>query len=139
MSKITRVILNILIVIASLVLVCLLAVMVDAIKYATRKLEDPVESHRTVFEYELKHRAYDEIIDTYYVQRMKSLEAPEGMEDIYNVGEYAHTSFMSRVYAAKGDEHAISSNAERMENLRERLGDYRYTADEVDAIIKDAP
>jgi hypothetical protein len=46
---------------------------------------------------------------------------------------------MSRVYAEKGDDRMSESNALRMETVRNRLGAYAYTADEVDEVIRNAP
>lgn len=139
MNKAVKVILNILIVIAGLAFFGLFIDMVGSFKYANREVEDPAETRKDVFEYELKHRAYNEVLGTWYVERMSSLEPSSGMEDIYNVAEYAHSAFMARVYAEKNDGSAIGSNADRMETVKKRLGDYAYTADEVDNIIKKAP
>ena len=139
MNKILKVILDILIVIACLVFFALTIEMVGSFKYAHREKEDPIETERSVFEYELRHKSYGEIIDTYYVKRMDNFEPQDGMEDIYNVAEYAHTAFMSRVYAEKGDDRMSESNALRMETVRNRLGAYAYTADEVDEVIRNAP
>ncbi len=70
---------------------------------------------------------------------MSSLQPTAAIEDIYTVPNYAHSAFMARVYAEKNDGSAIGSNADRMETVKKRLGDYAYTADEVDNIIKKAP
>jgi hypothetical protein len=70
---------------------------------------------------------------------MYNFEPQDGMEDIYNVAEYAHAAFMSRVYAEKGDDRMSESNALRMEKVRNSLGAYAYTADEVDEVIRNAP
>ena len=113
--------------------------MVGSFKYANREKEDPIETERSVFEYELRHKSYGEVMNTYYVKRMYNFEPQAGMEDIYNVAEYAHAAFMSRVYAEKGDDRMSESNALRMETVRNRLGDYAYTADEVDEVIRNAP
>ena len=139
MNKMVKVILDILIVIACLVFFALTIEMVSSYRYAHREKEDPVETERRVFEYELRHKSYGEIIDTYYVKRMYNFEPQDGMEDIYNVAEYAHAAFMSRVYAEKGDDRMSESNALRMETVRNRLGAYAYTADEVDEVIRNAP
>ena len=139
MNNIVKVILDILIVIACLVFFALTIEMVSSYRYAHREKEDPIETERRVFEYELRHKSYGEIIDTYYVKRMYNFEPQDGMEDIYNVAEYAHAAFMSRVYAEKGDDRMSESNALRMETVRNRLGAYAYTADEVDEVIRNAP
>ena len=135
MNKTVKVIMNILTVIAGIILLASVIVMIGSFEYANREVEDPAESQRSVFEYKLKHKAYGEILGTYYSLRLDSFEAPEGMEDIYRVAEYAHTAFMSRVYAEKNDKDMISANAGRMEKLKSSLGAYAYTADEVDEII----
>ena len=139
MNNIVKVILDILIVIACLAFLFLTIEMVSSYRYAHREKEDPIETELRVFEYELRHKSYGEIIDTYYVERMYNFEPQDGMEDIYNVAEYAHAAFMSRVYAEKGDDRMSESNALRMETLRNRLRAYAYTADEVDEVIRNAP
>ena len=138
-AKIAKVILNILIVIASLACLAMLFEMLGSFKYANREVEDPVETGMGVFEYDLKHRAYGEIVGGWYVDRMSSMEAPAGLEPTYRVAEYAHTAFMSRVYEETGDENAAAACAERRENLRSSLGDYGYAADEVDEMILSSP
>ena len=139
MNKMLKVILDILIVVACLVFLALTINMVGSFKYANREKEDPIETERSVFEYELRHKSYGEVMNTYYVKRMYNFEPQAGMEDIYNVAEYAHAAFMSRGYAEKGDDRMSESNALRMETVRNRLGDYAYTADEVDEVIRNAP
>ena len=135
MNKTVRVIMNILLVIAGIVFAASLIGMLGSIKYANREVEDPAESNKSVFEYKLKHKAYGEILGSYYANRLDSFEAAEGMEDIYRVAEYAHTAFMARVYEEKGDKSRASTNAGRMEKLKNSLGAYAYTAEEVDSII----
>ena len=139
MNKMVKVILDILIVIACLAFLFLTIEMVSSYRYVHREKEDPIETERSVFEYELRHKSYGEIMSTYYAKRMYNFEPQAGMEDIYNVAEYAHAAFMSRVYAEKGDDRMSESNALRMENVRNRLGAYAYTADEVDEVIRNAP
>jgi len=139
MNKMVKVILDILIVIACLAFLFLTIEMVSSYRYAHREKEDPIETERSVFEYELRHKSYGEIMSTYYAKRMYNFEPQAGMEDIYNVAEYAHAAFMSRVYAEKGDDRMSESNALRMETVRDRLGAYAYTADEVDEVIRNAP
>ncbi len=137
--ELAKVILNILIVIASLVCLAMLAEMIGSFRYANREVEDPAESGMMVFEYELEHRAYGEVVESWYVGRMSSMDAPEGLEPKYRVAEYAHTAFMSRVYEETGDVEAAASNSERRENLRNSLGDYIFAADEVDDMIINSP
>ena len=139
MSKTVKVILNILIVFAGIFFLCSVIDLCGSIKYANRETEDPAESLMSVFEYELEHKAYDEVLSTYYVQRMSSLEAPEGMEAIYRVAEYAHSAFMMRVYEEKGDENKAGKCAANKKLLRNELGTYEYTADDLDRIVRNAP
>ncbi|MBE5925293.1 MAG: hypothetical protein E7271_12700 [Lachnospiraceae bacterium] len=141
MNKKVKVLLDILIVIACIAFVLCLMVVFESYKNEIdrKKKEDPVKQTMSVFEYRLKYKAYGEILDSYYTDKMKSPKAPEGMEDYYKVAEYAHNSFMSRVYAQKGDDKMIKSNAAKLKEQREQLGSYQYTADEIDDIIKNAP
>ena len=139
MNKTLRVILNILIVIAAIVFLVCFIDMILSIGYANRRSEDPAETYAGVFEYELKHRAYGEIMGTYYVRRLDSFTPEAGYEDLYRVAEYAHTAFMTRVYDEKGDPKKASLCREKTEMLRDGLGAYEYTADEVDELISNAP
>ncbi|MBP5608412.1 MAG: hypothetical protein J6X66_09135 [Lachnospiraceae bacterium] len=139
MNKTAKVILTVLTVIAGLVFFALFVDMMGSFKYANRETEDPAESRMRVFEYKLRHKAYGEIMGTYYSLRLSDMEAQPGMEDIYNVAEYAHAAFMSRVYTEKGDESAVRSNAVKMDELKGSLGEYKYTADEIDEMIRNAP
>lgn len=139
MNKKVKVVLNVLIVIASLVCLVLFVNMIASVRYANRKVEDPAESERRVFEYELEHKSYGEVMETYYARRLFAFEPQPGLEDIYNVAQYAHAAFMAPVYEQKGDEDMIRANADRLKAARDRLGDYVYTADEVDELIRNAP
>ncbi len=139
MNKALKVILNILIVAASLVFLYWFANMCFSIQYANREVEDPVATYAGVFEYELEHRAYGEVMEDYYVRRLKSFTAPEGYEDLYRVAEYAHTAFMTRVFDEKGDSGKASLYSEKLRSLRKDLGAYGYTAGEIDEMIEKAP
>ena len=138
MSKKWTVILNILTVIAGLAfLVCLLD-FVFSVKYKNREVEDPTETYAGVFEYELRHRAYGELMADYYARRLDTVTPQAGYEDLYKVAEYAHTAFMTRVYEEKGDAEKVSAYEEKKTALRSGLGAYTYTADEVDGMIEKA-
>ncbi|MCR5767024.1 MAG: hypothetical protein K6G45_00835 [Lachnospiraceae bacterium] len=134
MNKAPKLILNILLVIASLGFLISLIFLITSFTASDRKAENPAETYSGVFEYELKHRAYGEILGHYYAHRLSSFEAPAGYEDLYRVAEYAHTAFMIRVYDEKGDARKASLYREKAAGLRQGLGDYEYTADEVEAL-----
>ena len=135
MNKRLRVILNILTVAAAIVFAVTIIMLIDSIRYAGREVEDPAETYAGVFEYELSHRAYGEIMGQYYVRRMKSMTAPAGYEDLYRVAEYAHAAFMTKVCDEKGDTAKANRYREKAAALRNELGAYEYTADEVDKKI----
>lgn len=135
MNKKLKVILNILTVIAALIFLVMFVDMISSIRYAHREVEDPAESFAGVFEYELEHRAYGEIIGHYYTQRLDSFTPKPGYEDLYRVSEYAHTAFMTGVYEEKGDTAKASSCREKMKKMRAELGEYEYTADEIDGMV----
>lgn len=139
MNKIVKVVLNILIVLACIGLFLSFIVLGQSIKYANREVEDPDELTMRVFGYDVEDKSYGEVLESFYVERLSSFEAPEGMEDLYHVAEYAHNAFMSRVYEEKGDAAMLLTNAEKAEILRQQLGDYEFTADEVDEMIERAP
>lgn len=136
MNKTLRVILNILLVAASLALAISLLNLMFSIQYANREVEDPVERDRRVFEYELKHRAYNEILGGYYSERIGSLEPGAGYEDIYRIGGYAHAAFMSRVCDEKGDAKKATTYRDKAAGIRKELGPYEYAADEIDEVIE---
>ena len=139
MNKTLRVVLNVLIVIAAIVFLVSFVNLAASIMYANREVEDPAESYAGVFEYELKHRAYGEIMSSYYSRRLSKFTPDSGFEDLYRVAEYAHTAFMTRVYDEKGDSGKASLCREKTEKLRGELGAYEYTADEIDGMIERAP
>ena len=139
MNKILRVILNILIAVAAIAFLINIVLLIKSFKYANREVEDPAETYAGVFEYELQHRAYGDIMNHYYAHRLNSFDAPEGYEDLYRVAGYAHAAFMSRVYSEKGDEMGIARCNSTMSEIKAELGDHAYTADEIDEMIRNAP
>ena len=139
MNKLINAILDILILIAACACIASLINMAGAIRYAHRQSEDPVEKNESQLAYKVRHRAYGEVMSTYYAERLDNLEPQPGMENLYHVAAYAHAAFMSRVYEEKQDQQAARENAQKRENLRSALGDYAFTADEVDEMLQKAP
>ena len=139
MNKKLKVILNILLVAAALAFFISFLNLLFSIQYANREVEDPAETYAGVFEYQLEHRAYGEIMSSYYSRRLDSFDAPAGYENLYRVGEYAHCDFMSKVCDEKGDTNKASMYTEKAAVLRGELGDYGYTADDIDGMIQNAP
>ena len=138
MNKKLKVILNILIVAAAIALAVGFIDFIESSRYANREVEDPAETYAGVFEYQLEHRAYGEVISSYYSRRLDSFTAPAGYEDLYRVGEYGHDAFMIRVCDEKKDSKKASSYSQKTEKLRGELGAYKYTADEIDEMIRNA-
>ena len=139
MNKVLKVILNIMIVIASLAFFVCFVLMIESFKYKNREVEDPAETYAGVFEYMLRHRAYGEIIGDYYSRRMDSFGPVAGYEDLYKVGAYAHAAFMARVYSEKDDQYGIDRCNSSMKDIRSELGDLAHNANEIDEMIKNAP
>lgn len=137
-SKVVNVVLNILIVLAGIAFIVCFSFMLTSFKEKNEKKEDPAESYNMVFEYELRHKAYHEIMDSVYALRMKNYEPEKGFENMYNVAEYAHTVFMARIYEAQGNAGKIDLNRSRMEAVKGKLGDYAYTAEDVEAMVDTA-
>ncbi|MCR4585491.1 MAG: hypothetical protein K5686_07160 [Lachnospiraceae bacterium] len=134
-GKILKIILNIAIVITALLLLVTIGIYKDSFSYVNKDMAKEYEEKLGVFEYKLKHKAYGEIVDSYFTARMYSLTAPEELEITYLVADYANTAFLRRVYAEKGDVQNENDCTEKLNSLRSRLGDHTYTADEIDAII----
>lgn len=135
MNKKLKIILNILIVIASIAFFLCFVDLIFSIGYANREVEDPAETYAGVFEYKLEHRAYGEIMGDYYVQRMDSFTPAAGYEDLYRVAEYAHSAFMIMVCDEKNDPEKASLYRKKAKSQRGELGAYAYTADEVDEML----
>ena len=129
---------NILLVIAGLAFFCCLILLFDSIKYKNREVEDPTERDQRVFEYELKHQAYNEIVGHYSTDRLSDFDPQPGYEDSYRVSQYAHAAFMSAIYEAEQNESKAKRNEATRESLKKELGKYAYTADEIDEIIRKA-
>ena len=139
MNKAVKVILNILIVIASIGFFLSVILLISVIGGKDKEKEDPAETFAGVMDYEIRHRAYGEVMGDYYVRRLSHMEAPAGYEDLYRIGEYGHTAFMIRVYEEKGDAEKADLLREKTQLLRGELGAYGFTADEMDEMIRNAP
>ena len=139
MNKALKIILNILIVAASLILLVSVVNLVSSIQYVHREVEDPAETYAGIFDYLLEKRAYGEVVDDYHFQRRETFEPSPGYENLFRVGAYGHDAFMARVFEEMGDGTRASACRERMQSLRGELGDYAFTADEIDEMIANAP
>ena len=139
MNKALKIVLNILIVIASLVFLVSVVELVSSIKYANREQEDPAETYAGIFDYLLDKRSYGEVVGDYHFQRRETFDPAPGYENLFLVGEYGHDAFMARVFEEMGDGTRASACRERMQSLRGELGDYAFTADEIDEMITKAP
>ncbi len=129
---------NILLGIAGVAFFICLILYADSVKYKNREKEDPAEAHGRVFEYELRHQAYNEIISHYSADRLSNFEPQPGFEDSYRVAQYAHAAFMSAIYEAEQNESKAKRNDTTRESLKQGLGRYSYTADQIDEIIRKA-
>jgi hypothetical protein len=135
MSKKVKVILDILIVLAAIFCFAACISMISAYKFAQKRDIDEAESDKRVFAYRVEKKAYGKIVSEYYLDRCNSPLPPEGREDLHHVAAYAHAAFMDRVYQTKGDEKKIAESNETLRQCRAELGDYSYTADEVDEML----
>lgn len=129
------VILNIFLFIASVCFVLCFCWMIYSIKNREKK-EDPAKQYRNAFEREIKHKAYGEITDDYLLKKRSYSKPPVGCEDIYRIGEYAHISFMLKVYEAEKNEDKISRNEARKKALKKELLVYEKYGDEIDVILE---
>ncbi len=135
MNKALKIIFNVLIVVACLALLVSLILYGESVKYANREEPDPVANEVMVFEYKLKHWAYGEITNSYFTDRMGSMEAPAGMEQIYAMGDYANTAFLLRMYVEKGDEEKARECREKLNALKTELDKYVTDADGIDEVL----
>ena len=132
MNRSLKVVFNILIAAAALGILLMLFMIKDEIVNNAKKEEKNVMRS---FEYEVKHRAYGEVTDTYFVYGTKFLEVPEGFEETKLTAEYAHLSFMMGVYEEKGDDKKAKECRDRSEEIKSQMDQYRFTADEIDKIM----
>ncbi|GEM_PF-5649501 len=132
MNRSLKVVFNILIAAAALGILLMLFMIKDEIVNNAKKEEKNVMRS---FEYEVKHRAYGEVTDTYFVYGTKFLEVPEGFEETKLTAEYAHLSFMLGVYEEKGDDKKAKECRDRSEEIKSQMDQYRFTADEIDKIM----
>lgn len=132
MNRSLKVVFNILIAAAALGILLMVFMIKDEIVNNAKKEEKNVMRS---FEYEVKHRAYGEVTDTYFVYGTKFLEVPEGFEETKLTAEYAHLSFMLGVYEEKGDDKKAKECRDRSEEIKSQMDQYRFTADEIDKIM----
>ena len=135
-NKAANVVMIIVIVILSIVLFLSFCLMIDSFNYAKEQREKKAsEDYTSVMEYELEHKAYDRVLGSYYSERLDNFEPAEGYEDLYNISEYCHLAFMSRVYEEEGNGDRTRRCQEKAETVKGRLGSYAYVSGEVDAIL----
>ena len=132
MNKLLKTVFNILIVIAALGVLLMLFMIKDAaVKNATKEEKNVMTS----FDYEVRHRAYGEVADTYFIYDTKFLEVPVNFEETLLTAEYVNMSFMQGVYEEKGDQQKAKTCRDRQEAIKNELVQYRFTADEIDQIM----
>lgn len=138
MNKKIKLILNILIAVAAVVLFVCFVDMMGSFKY--RKEQDGKDKtllNISGLEYKLRHKAYGELTNFYFTDRYKYMEAPEEESEVaYLVSEYANTAFLRRTYEEKKDEERERACREKLDGIRAKLGDYVVAADEIDEILK---
>lgn len=113
--------------------------MIDSFSYRKEqnaKIPEDEAMTMRVFDYKLKHKAYGEILNSYFTDLYSSMEPPEAIAMTYYVSDYANTAFMRRVYEEKKDAERERACREKLARIRTTLGDYAYTADELDEILK---
>ena len=132
MNKTLKVVFNILIVVAALGVLLMIFMIKDEV---VRNKNKEVKNVMSSFDYEVKHRAYGEVTDTYFVYYTKFIDLPEGYEETKLTAEYANLSFMLGVYEEKGDDNKAKACSDRMEEIKKQMDKYRFTADEIDKIM----
>lgn len=137
-SKKLNLLFNLLLAVAGFAFFLCLIYLITSIEYKNREIEDPVAADQRVFEYKLKHKAYNEIISSYYTDRLYDFEPKPGYEDSYRISQYAHAAFMRAVYEAQQNESKIMRNETQLESLKSRLGSYSYTADDIEEVLRKA-
>ena len=113
------------------VLLMLFMIKDAAVKNATKEEKNVMTS----FDYEVRHRAYGEVADTYFIYNTKFLEVPVNFEETLLTAEYVNMSFMQGVYEEKGDQQKAKACRDRQEAIKNELVQYRFTADEIDQIM----
>ena len=132
MNKMLKMVFNILIAAAALGVIFMIFMIKDEIVKNANKEEKNV---MRMFDYEVSHRAYGEVADTYFVYDAQFLEVPEGFEESKLTAEYAKQSFMLGVYEEKGDEKRAEACRDKMEEIKNQMDKYRFTADEIDEML----
>ncbi len=131
MNKSLKLVFNILIVIASLCILIILSMIKDE---AARNANKEERNDMSSFEYYVKHRAYGEVADSYFVYGTKFMQVPEDFEESRLTAEYVNLSFMLGVYEEKGDDVKAEECRDRLEEIKDQMDKYRFTADEIDNI-----
>lgn len=136
-NKVLNIVMNI--IIAGLAFFCILSFieMFGSFKYAKdQKEKKNTDDYTSVMRYELKNKAYDEILTTYYCYRGTDYTPGEMNQDTCNIAEYCHHAFMLKVYEAQQDDVRIKLCTEEMEKLKAELGSYSFVVEDVDNNFK---
>ena len=132
MNKLLKMVFNILIAAAALGVLFMIFMIKDEVVKNANKEEKNV---MRMFDYEVSHRAYGEVADTYFIYDAQFLEVPEGFEESKLTAEYAKQSFMLGVYEEKGDEKRAEACRDKMAELKNQMDKYCFTADEIDEML----
>jgi hypothetical protein len=123
--------LDIVLVIAAIAFVGIFFHMVGEIRRAYNR-----SLYSSGYTYYLKDGDYGEIADTYYRTHADVIAVDEESMEILRIGKYADEAFFKHVFEAGNKPDKAKPYESRMATTRSLLGEYSFTADEIDRVLE---
>lgn len=129
------IIMNIALIIVALIFVITLFSTINEVKRVYKNSEGNVSSMM----YSLEADMFGNMASTYYMRNAAMGNVDKSDKYFRDIAEYAHLSFMEKVYDKKGDDEDSKRCAARRQELKNGLGEYSVTADKVDKQLEGYP
>lgn len=129
------IIMNIALIIAALIFVITLFATISEVRRVYENASGSISS----MTYSLEADQFGSMASTYYMRNAAVGKVDKDSKYYCDIAEYAHLSFMEKVYDRKGDDKDRKRCAARRQELREGLGEYNVAADKIDKQLNGFP
>ena len=129
------IIMNIALIIAALIFVISLFATISEVRRVYENASGSISS----MTYSLEADQFGSMASTYYMRNAAVGKVDKDSKYYCDIAEYAHLSFMEKVYDRKGDDKDSKRCAARRQELREGLGEYNVAADKIDKQLNGFP
>ena len=129
------IIMNIALIIAALIFVITLFATISEVRRVYENASGSISS----MTYSLEADQFGSMASTYYMRNAAVGKVDKDSKYYCDIAEYAHLSFMEKVYDRKGDDKDNKRCAARRQELKDGLGEYNVAADKIDKQLNGFP